>query len=134
MLTEQPAPPIGKGEAIELSGAASLAHIKTAYRVREESGIPLALPGQIVLGGEQVLPKQLASMKGTLVALTLADGSSVFKRVGASVLGTEGRLWQFESIGGLGNSLIASLSDDDAKDGLPIFAFARHIIGVLYTG
>jgi hypothetical protein len=45
MLTEQPAPPSGKGEAIELPAAASLSQIQTAYRVRNDSGVPLALPG-----------------------------------------------------------------------------------------
>jgi hypothetical protein len=133
MLTEEPAPPFGKGEAIELPSASSLSHIKTAYRVREESGIPLALPGQIVLGGELVLPNQLSSFAGSLVALTLADGSSLFKRVGSAVPGTAGRLWQFESIGGLGSSLVVSLSEEDAKRGVPIFASARRVVGVLYT-
>jgi hypothetical protein len=133
MLTEQPAPPLEKGEAVELSGATSLSHIRTAYRVREDSGIPLALPGQIVLGGDHVLPQQLATLEGRLIALTLVGGGSVFKRVGAAVPGSGGRLWQFESIGGLGSSLVVSLSEEDAKDGLPIFASARHVIGVLYT-
>lgn len=133
MLTEQPAPPLEKGEAVELSGAISLSHIRTAYRVREDSGVPLALPGQIVLGGDHVLPQQLATLEGRLIALTLVGGGSVFKRVGAAVPGSSGRLWQFESIGGLGSSLVVSLSEDDAKDGLPIFSSARHVIGVLYT-
>jgi hypothetical protein len=133
MLTERPAPPVEKGEAVELLSAASLSHIRTAYRVREDSGVPLALPGQIVLGGEHVQPQQLATLGGRLIALTLADGSSVFKRIGEAVPGSSGRLWQFESIGGLGSSLVVSLSEEDAKDGLPIFASARHVIGVLYT-
>jgi hypothetical protein len=133
MLTEQPAPPIGKGEATELPSAASLSQIRTAYRVREDSGIPLALPGQTVLGGEEVLPNQLSSFEDSLVALTLADGSSLFKRVGSAVPGTAGRLWQFESIGGLGSSLVVSLSEEHAKDGMPIFASARRVVGVLYT-
>lgn len=133
MLTEQPPPPLGKGEAIALPTAASLSQIVTAYRVREESAIPLALPGQIVLGGAEVLPKQLSSLEGGLVALTLADGSSIFKRIGSAVPGTSERLRQFESIGGLGSSLVVSLSADDDRDGLPVFAFARIIVGVLYT-
>lgn len=133
MLTERPASPIGKGEATELPGAASLSHIRTAYRVREDSGVPLALPGQIVLGGEQVLPNELARFEGSLVALTLTNGAGLFKRVGSAVPGTAGRLWQFESIGGLGSSLVVSLSEEDAKDGVPILASARRIVGVLYT-
>jgi hypothetical protein len=66
--------------------------------------------------------------------MTMSDGSSVFKRVGQAVPGTAGRLWQFESIGGLGSSLVASLSEGDAKSGLPIFAAARLVLGVLYSG
>src|SRR6202020_2936142 len=73
MLTEQPPPPWGKGEAIELSSAASLSQIKTAYRVRDDSGIPLALPGQIVLGGDSVQKSQLGTSEGLLVALCLDD-------------------------------------------------------------
>jgi hypothetical protein len=132
MLTEQPKPPYGKSEATEIATASSLSHIKTAYRVREESGVPLALPGQIVLGGDNVLPPQLAGLEGHLIAMNLKDGSSVFKRVGKPVPGTDKRLWQFESIGGLGSSLVVSLDEKDEKDGLPIFASARLVVGVLY--
>jgi hypothetical protein len=103
MLTEQPAPPLGKGEATELPSAVSLSHIKSAYRVRNDSGIPLALPGQIVLGGDNVTKNQLGAMEGIIVSLCLDDGSSVFKRIGKPVPGTGGRLWQFESVGGLGS-------------------------------
>ena len=90
--------------------------------------------GQIVLGGEQVLPNELSRFEGSLVALTLTNGAGLFKRVGSAVPGTAGRLWQFESIGGLGSSLVLSLSEEDAKDGVPILASARRVVGVLYTG
>jgi hypothetical protein len=133
MLMEQPAPPPGKGEAMELSFAASLLHVKTAYRVRDESGIPLALPGQVVLGGDIVMKDQLVTMEGTLIALGLDDGSSVFKRIGDPVPGTGGRLWQFESVGGLGKSMVISLVESDEKSTVPRFVCARRVIGVLYT-
>jgi hypothetical protein len=141
MLTEQPPPPSGKGEATVLLSAASLSNIKTAYRVRDESGIPLALPGQIVLGGDCISKGQLSSMEGTLIALSLDDGRGIFKRIGERVLGTGGRLWQFESVGGLGSSTIVSLAElgeeSDAtrygERGPPRFLTARRIIGVLYT-
>lgn len=139
MLTEQPAPPPSSGEATELSSAASLSHIKTAYRVREESGIPFALPGQIVLGGDTITKDQLPTMEGTLIALGLDDGSNIFKRVGRRVPDTDGRLWQFESVGGLGLSIVVSLSEldelvgPDKKRNAPRFVGARRIIGVLYT-
>jgi hypothetical protein len=133
MLTEQPAPPPGKGEATELPAAISLSHIKTAYRVRDESGIPLALPGQIVLGGDIVAKNQLSAMEGTLIALGLDDGSSIFKRVGRRVPGVGGRLWQFESIGGLGSSMVVSLVEPDERSEVPRFSCARQVIGVIYT-
>ncbi len=132
MLTEEPPPPSGKGEATELSYAASLSHIRTAYRVREESGIPLVLPGQIVLGGEIVTKNQLAEMEGTLIALGLDDGSSNFKRIGQRVPNTGGRLWQFESVGGLGRSVVVSLVEPDEESDAPRFLCARRVIGVLY--
>lgn len=135
MLTEQPPPPLGKGkgEAMEIASARSLSHIKTAYRVRDESGIPLALPGQIVLGGNVVMKSELASMEGMLVALGLDDGSSIFKRIGKPVPGTGGQLWQFESVGGLGSSTVVSLVEPEEKSAAPRFVCARRIIGVLYT-
>jgi hypothetical protein len=133
MLTEQPAPPPSKGEAIELSCAASLSHIKTAHRVRNDSGIPLALPGQIVLGGDSIPKSQLGAMEGILVALCLDDGSSIFKRIGKCVPGTAGRLWQFESFGGLGSSIVVSLVEPEEPSDVPRFVCARRVIGVLYT-
>ena len=57
----------GSGEATALPSAISLAHITTAYRVRDESGIPLALPGQIVLGGS-ITKDQLDALEGALIA------------------------------------------------------------------
>jgi AAA domain len=142
MLTEQPPPPAGKGEATELTSAASLSNIKAAYRVRDESGIPLALPGQIVLGGDAVAKDQLGSMVGTLIALCLDDGRGIFKRIGEQVLGTGGRLWQFESVGGLGSSTVVSLTEPNEESDAPRygerrpprFVSARRIIGVLYLG
>ncbi len=133
MLTEQPAPPYGKGEATELTSAASLSHIRTAYRVRDESGIPLALPGQIVLGGDELTKTQITTMEGTLVALSLDDGLSIFKRIGELVPGSGGRLRQFESIGGVGSSMVVSLVEPEEESDAPRFVCARRVIGVLYT-
>jgi hypothetical protein len=137
MLTEQPPPPTPsqtiKGEATEITTVASLSRIKTAYRVKEESGIPLALPGQVVLGGDEVLATQLNTLEGELVALTLVDGSSVFKRVGTLVPGTGGRLRQFESIGGLGSSLVVATEEIEGQSDVPTFSSARRVLGVLYT-
>jgi hypothetical protein len=132
MLTEQPPPIMGRGEATELTHATSLSRIEAAYRVREDSGIPLALPGQVVLGGSSISKEELPTLEGALIALGLDNGSNVFKRVGRSVPDTDGRLWQFESIGGLGNSIVVSLAEADETTDAPRFACARRIIGVLY--
>jgi hypothetical protein len=133
MLTEQPSPPVGKGEATEIDAEGSLSQIKAAYRVREDSGVPLALPGQVVLGGEDVAPALFGGLEGKLVALTLRGGTSLFKRVGKRLPGTLGFLRQFESIGGLGESLIVAMEEVEGYSDMPTFAFARRVLGVLYT-
>lgn len=133
MLVEQTPPPFGKGEAGELASAQSLDRIVTAYRVREDSAIPLALPGQVVLGGEDIPPDRIGSIEGQLVALTLANGAGVFKRVGPALPPPFSHLRQFESIGGLGESLIVSMVLDDGNGALPAFFRARVVLGVLYT-
>jgi recombinational DNA repair ATPase RecF len=132
MLVEQTLPPPGKGEAVELASAHSLDRIVTAYRVREDSAIPLALPGQVVLGGDDIPANRIGTMEGQLVALTLADGAGVFKRVGPALASPLSSLRQFESIGGLGDSLIVCMAADGHPD-LPTFASARVVLGVLYS-
>jgi predicted ATPase len=132
MLLEQPPPPLGKGEARPLENAASLALIKAAYRVSEESAVPLALPGQIVLGGDSVYANQFGALEGELVALTLMNGNSVFKRVGTSLPGAFGHLRQFESIGGLGASLVVAMEPIEEEPDFPTFYSARRVLGVLY--
>jgi hypothetical protein len=104
VLFDDIVPPVSKQEAVAVSSAPVLANIETAYRVRDDSALPLALPGQIVLGGPRILPNELDSNIGGLVALTLVDGTSIFKRVGVKLPGAMGVLRQFESIGGLGSS------------------------------
>jgi hypothetical protein len=132
MLVEQTPPPPGKGEAGELTSAQSLDRIVTAYRVREDSAIPLALPGHVVLGGADIPANRIGTMEGQLVALTLADGAGVFKRVGPALASPLSNFRQFESIGGLGDSLIVCMAADGHQD-LPTFASARVVLGVLYT-
>jgi hypothetical protein len=132
MLLEQQPPPDGKGEARPIENASSLAHIKAAYRVSEESAIPLALPGQIVLGGEEIHANQFATLEGELVALTLMKGKSLFKRVGPRLPGALGHLRQFESIGGLGASIVVAMEAMEEEADFPTFQSARRVLGVLY--
>jgi hypothetical protein len=115
-----------------LESATSLALIKAAYRVSEESAVPLALPGQIVLGGECIPANQFGALEGQLVALTLVSGKSLFKRVGPNLPGALDYLRQFESIGGLGSSLVVAMEAMEEEPDFPTFHSARRVLGVLY--
>ena len=125
-------PPQGKQEAVQVEEAPSLKRIETAYRVRDQSALPLALNGQIVLGGPAISPADLQKYEGRFVALTLGDGSSILKRVGPALSGIKAaRL--FESIGGLGASEVIVLEDIEGQShGLRIMSFARLVLGVIY--
>jgi hypothetical protein len=125
-------PPAGKQEAVQIEDAPSLQKIETSYRVRDDSALPLALPGQLVLGGKEVFAEDLGAHEGKLVALTLTDGSSIFKRIGAS-LPSLSSLRQFESIGGLGASEVIVIKPIKGQfSGLRTMAFARLVLGVIY--
>jgi len=125
-------PPGGKQEAVQVADAPSLRKIVTSYRVRDDSALPLALPGQIVLGGTTILPADLGVYEGRFVALTLSDGSSIFKRVGPTLAGLKA-LRQFESIGGLGASeVIVTEAIEGQFTNLRVMEFARLILGVIY--
>jgi hypothetical protein len=125
-------PPGGKQEAIQIADAPSLRKIVTSYQVRDDSALPLALPGQIVLGGTTISPADLSAYEGKFVALTLTDGSSIFKRVGPTLAGLKS-LRQFESIGGLGASeVIVTEAVEGQFSDLRVMEFARLVLGVIY--
>jgi hypothetical protein len=123
---------LGKEEAAQINDSQLLERIEIAYRVGEESAVPLALPKQIALGGPRIELDQFAQHKGALVALSREDGSGVFKRVGATLPGNLSHLRQFESIGGIGSSEILSVGK--TQSGILSILHARLIIGVLYHG
>ena len=125
-------PPAEKQEAVQISDAPSLKKIVASYRVRDDSALPLALPGQIVLGGMTISPADLSAYEGKFVALTLTDGSGIFKRVGPTLTGLK-TLRQFESIGGLGASeVIATEAIEGQFSNLRVMEFARLVLGVIY--
>jgi hypothetical protein len=126
------APPFGSGEATLIETVPELGHIEIAYRVREESAVPLALPGQVILGGAPLSASDLDSWEGKLVAVTLDDGTSIFKRVGSRLPSDLGHLRQFETIGGLGSSMVIATETIEGNDAVPSMAFARRVFGVLY--
>ena len=94
------------------------------------SAVPLALEKQVVLGGPAIDLAELSQYEDRLVALSLDDGSSLFKRVGRTLPGELSFLRQFESIGGLGSSQILSIGNP--YQGLRAVHHARVIFGILY--
>ena len=131
IFTDMP-PPAGKGEATPLDEVAELRAVKVAYRVKEDSAIPLALPGQIVLGGEELTTAQLGGLEGALVAVTLGDGACVFKRLGSRLPGRSAHLLQLETIGGLGSSVVVATEVSERTHDVPIMLSVRRVVGVLY--
>ncbi|MCH2239544.1 MAG: ATP-binding protein [Blastomonas sp.] len=131
IFTDMP-PPVGGGEATPVDTVPELARIEVAYRVREDSAIPLALPGQIIFGGAELTPTDLDAWEGKLVAVTLDDGTSILKRVGVRLTGDLAHLRQFETIGGLGASVVIATEQVDSMVGTPLMSSARRVLGVLY--
>lgn len=122
----------GADEAVLIENSDLLKGVEIAYRVTEESAIPLVLPKQIALGGRLIPLDRFDEHEGELVALLLDDGSSLFKRVGARLPGDLAHLREFESIGGLGSS--RTLSVGRTHGGMRSVVQARLIVGVLYVG
>jgi hypothetical protein len=122
----------GQDEAVLVDAGEVFKSIEIAFRVVDDSAVPLALEKQVVLGGGRIELEELARHKDALVALTLDDGSSIFKRVGAALPSELAHLRQFESIGGLGSSQVLSVGKP--HKGFRSVASARAIIGVLYHG
>jgi hypothetical protein len=122
----------GQDEAVQVDPTDVLKRVEIAFRVLDDSAVPLALKKQVVLGGSRIELSELRRHKDELVALALDDGSSVFKRVGALLPGELAHLVQFESIGGLGSSQVLSVGKP--HKGLRHVVGARAIIGVLYNG
>jgi len=122
----------GRDEAVQVDAGDVLKRIEIAFRVTDDSAVPLALEKQVVLGGRHIELDELGRHKDALVALTLDDGSSIFKRVGAALPGELAHLREFESIGGLGSSRVLSVGKPHS--GFRTVTNARAIIGVLYHG
>ncbi|MET3180507.1 UNVERIFIED_ORG: energy-coupling factor transporter ATP-binding protein EcfA2 [Variovorax guangxiensis] len=124
-----PAPGQGEADQVDLGGV--LKGIKSAYRVKEDSAVPLALEGQIALGGENLDLWALDRWIDHYVALRLSDGTMLFKRVGKALPGELQHLRQFETIGGLGMSDVLAI--DKPHPGMAQVESAVLILGVLYA-
>lgn len=134
IFTAMPPPAGAAGEAALVDAVAELSGVTVAYRVKEDSAVPVALPEQVILGGAELTPSDLDGWIGKLVAVTLDDGSSIFKRVGSRLPGRLGHLRQFETIGGLGSSLVVATETVDDETDAPLMVSARRVVGVLYDG
>ncbi|MES0001837.1 AAA family ATPase [Mesorhizobium sp. M0051] len=121
----------GPEEAVAVDVNRELQRIAVAFRVVDESAVPLALDKQVVLGGDHIELDTLGHHQDALVALFLDDGSSIFKRVGSALPGDLSHLRLFESIGGMGSSQVLSVGK--AGCGVPSVVGARKIVGVLYN-
>jgi len=121
----------GEEEAVVVDAGDSLKRVEIAFRVVEDSAVPLALRKQIVLGGAKLNLANLGQHEDSLVALALDDGSSLFKRIGPALPGPLAHLRKFESIGGLGSSQILAI--EKPQEGIRTLVGARSIIGVLYN-
>jgi len=131
-LFVQVPPPSGREEAVLLDGHPALGRVEVAYRVREESAVPRVMPGQIILGGAVLTADQSDAMEGEMVAVTLEDGDSILKRVGAPLSRSMPYLRQFETIGGLGASVVLATERVDGAPDLPVMHNARLVLGVVY--
>jgi hypothetical protein len=120
----------GQDEAVLVDASAVFDRVRVAFRVIDDSAVPLALEKQIVLGGNRIELSELGQHSDRLAALTLDDGSSLFKRIGAALPGDLDNLRQFESVGGLGSSHIFAVGRP--QKGFRTVVNARGIIGVLY--
>ncbi len=109
-----------------------LQKVRVAFRATGDSALPLALPGQLILGGKAVLPNQLAEMEGQILALATTE-TSILKRVGTAISGMP-YLRQFESIGGMGKSTLVRTEDvEGAPQDLSLLVSMRHILGIIYS-
>jgi hypothetical protein len=133
IFSNDPVYPKPKDEATIDDAHAGLQQVEIALKVRGESALPLALPGQTILAGAKMRANELALNEGEPVVIATNEGT-VFKRVGKLISGTR-HVRQFESIGGLGESIIVRVEeyDKDAFRKLPILEDVRRIIGVLYN-
>jgi hypothetical protein len=118
------------GEADQVDLGTLLKRVKSAYRVKEESAVPLALEGQIALGGESLELTNLDRWIDHYVAVHLSDGTTLFKRVGKSLSGELDHLRVFDAIGGLGSSDVLAVGKHHS--GVAQVESAVLILGVLY--
>jgi len=122
-----------KHDAIPVENASVFKKIKSCYQVNGISAEPLALDGQLVLGGDALSREGFSSKHNSFVAMSLSGGGGVFKRLGDSLPGNLKHLIQLDSIGGRGSSIVVSTSEQsiDSQNVRSIIS-GRSIVGVIY--
>ncbi|QDT91076.1 ATP-binding protein [Gimesia algae] len=111
-----------------------LEKVEKAFVVEGTSALPLALEGQLLLGGKNVLPSEFHNNEGRIVGLGTSEGNFL-KRVGKSLnLPNGDHLRQFDSIGGIGKSFILRTEEleEDPYHAIPLIETATEILGVIY--
>ena len=132
IFDQQLPPPSGRGEAVQVDELSGRFLVEVAFKVRGDSAIPLALPGQVVLGGPNLDLDTISVFRGCMAAIVLNDGSAVFKRIADALPAPLAHLRQFESVGGLGDSQVFAVGKP--QSGFREVTSARLIIGVVYGG
>ena len=132
MFDHQLLPPPGRGEAVQIEELSASLLVEVAFRVRGESAVPLALPGQVVLAGPALGLDTISVCRGCMAAIVLDDGSGVFKRIADALPAPLAHLRQFESVGGLGDSQVFAVGKP--QPGFREVTSARLIVGVVYGG
>jgi energy-coupling factor transporter ATP-binding protein EcfA2 len=122
--------PASKSEAVQIDGTGILQHVLIAYRIREDSAIPLALPDQIALGSSRIALCDLDHHLDAYVALHLSDGTSIFKRIGEKLPAPLSHLRKFETIGGLGVTDVLAVGQP--QHGFKMVEYVVPVVGVLY--
>ncbi len=131
LFDDRPYFPRPSGEAALVNDSHLLEKVDLIFQVRGDSALPLALPGQMILAGSSLTPSQLGEMEGRLVAIATSEGMA-FKRTSKAVPGVP-HVRQFESIGGLGESMLVRTQDiEDTFGSLPLLLSMRLVLGVLY--
>ena len=119
-------------EAVQVDGREFLGAYTSAFRVVEQSAVPLALEGQIALGGPRLAPADYQNHLEKYAALQLDDGTTIFKRIGASLRSPLSHVRQFEPIGGLGVADVLAVGKPE--QGFQRVESAVLVLGVLYYG
>lgn len=119
-------------EAVQVDGREFLGAYTSAFRVVEQSAVPLALDGQIALGGPRLTPADYQAHLEKYAALRLDDGTTIFKRIGSSLRSPLSHVRQFEPIGGLGVADVLAVGK--SEQGFQQVESAVLVLGVLYHG